>query len=173
MRKASHVLLFMCCFGIYCCDSASASVIDRAVPNAAVVGKGRLVKFFFNIYDLTLYAPKGQWAPAAPYALQFHYLRDAKAEKIVQETIRQMRIQNIDDGVLRLWAVKMHDIFPDVRKDMILTVSYDMTGTSIFYVGDKVIGEISDASFTQAFFNIWLDEKTSEPTLRRQLLGVQ
>jgi hypothetical protein len=39
-------------------------------------------------------------------------------------------------------------------------------------LNDKPIGNIDDAEFARAFFAIWLDPKTSEPSLRKQLLGL-
>lgn len=40
-----------------------------------------------------------------------------------------------------------------------------------FYKNGTPIGTIEDPEFARAFFAIWFDPRTSEPVLRRQLLG--
>jgi hypothetical protein len=43
---------------------------------------------------------------------------------------------------------------------------------SFFYYNNELIGEIGQQEFSQLFLDIWLSENTSEPDLRRELLGV-
>jgi hypothetical protein len=40
-----------------------------------------------------------------------------------------------------------------------------------FFRNGTPIGDIDDREFARAFFAIWLDPRTSEPELRKQLLG--
>jgi Chalcone isomerase-like len=42
-----------------------------------------------------------------------------------------------------------------------------------FYLDGKLLGEIADVEFAQAFFAIWLDPRTSASNLRKQLLAIQ
>lgn len=39
-----------------------------------------------------------------------------------------------------------------------------------FYAAAGALGAIGESRFARAFFDIWLDERTSEPELRRRLL---
>jgi hypothetical protein len=40
-----------------------------------------------------------------------------------------------------------------------------------YYSEDRALGSISDPEFARAFFSIWLDPRTREPSLRERLLG--
>jgi hypothetical protein len=69
------------------------------------------------------------------------------------------------------WGVLMKQIFPDVVDgDRIVGVYLPQSGARFYYNG-KAIGEIQDREFAKAFFGIWLDPRTSEPALRKKLLG--
>ena len=65
----------------------------------------------------------------------------------------------------------MRALFPDVHKGDTLTGVYTRKGTTIFYKNGKKLETINDPEFGRAFFGIWLSENTSEPDLRKQLLG--
>ena len=41
-----------------------------------------------------------------------------------------------------------------------------------FYHQSRLSGRIDDIDFARTFFAIWLDERTSEPELRKRLLGL-
>ena len=64
-------------------------------------------------------------------------------------------------------------IFPNVSENTSLVGVYTKEGTSIFYKDELEIGRVIDPEFGMAFFNIWLSEKTTEPELRRKLLGLE
>ena len=64
----------------------------------------------------------------------------------------------------------MDRVFPDLKAgDRLVGVSVPGKGTH-FYSQDRPLGVVADPEFSPAFFGIWLDEKTSEPALRNQLL---
>lgn len=62
-------------------------------------------------------------------------------------------------------------IFPDVSKGNVLTGVRDEKGGTRFYLGTQPIGHIADTVFTEAFFGICLSPRTSQPQLRRDVLG--
>ena len=147
--------------------------IKSLVPGAQKVGEGRLTYVFWDVYDATLYAPQGQWRDNPPFALQLSYLRSLEGSKIADRAITEMREQGFDDEVrLATWHTQMRNIFPDVDQGVRLTGVYTQTGATIFYRNGAEIGSLSDPAFGQAFFGIWLDEKTSAPELRLQLIGI-
>ncbi|MEM6811129.1 MAG: chalcone isomerase family protein [Pseudomonadota bacterium] len=152
--------------------SYSSDYIGAHVPNAQKVGEGRLVYLFFNVYDAALFAPKGELKREEPFAIQISYLREISAKKIADRSAVEIRNQGrySEEQVAR-WNQEMLEIFPDVSKGVRLTGVYDPKGETIFYKNSEEIGRIQDADFSQAFFDIWLDEKTSSPDLRRKLLG--
>ncbi|MEI8646244.1 chalcone isomerase family protein [Pseudoalteromonas sp. Hal040] len=44
-------------------------------------------------------------------------------------------------------------------------------GIGTFYFNDKELGQIDDKRFADNFLAIWLSADTSEPSLRKQLIG--
>jgi len=148
--------------------------IAAHVPAAKKVGEGRMTYMFWDVYDATLYAPQGTWRQDKPFALQLTYLRKLDGKKIADRSIEGMRAQGVSDEIkMATWHAQMRKIFPNVDNGVSLTGVYAGDGTTIFYQGNTEIGRINDPQFGHAFFDIWLNEKTSAPTLRRQLLGAQ
>ena len=146
--------------------------IRTHIPSAQKVGQGRLTYLFWDVYDATLYAPKGDWRKNEPFALELSYLREIEGKKIADHSAEEMRNQGFNDEVkLATWHAQMRKIFPDVGEGDSITGVFTDDGQSIFYKDNIEVGRIKDAEFSRAFFDIWLDEKTSAPDLRRKLLG--
>ena len=126
----------------------------------------------FPVFDATLYAPGGVYSEDKPMALKLLYLRNLKGRDIARSSVEQMRRQGgHSEAKLAVWGEAMASIFPDVSKGATLTGVRHADGSARFYQQDKVIGRIADPAFGRAFFDIWLGPKTSQPGLRKQLLG--
>jgi hypothetical protein len=144
----------------------------KQIPNAKKVGAGRMTYLALPVFDATLYAPGGVYAPGKPFALTLSYLRTLKGKDIARNSVEQMRRQGgYSDAQLKAWGTAMSGIFPDVAKGSSLTGVRQADGSTAFYRGDARIGQVDDPAFSRAFFDIWLGEKTSQPALRKQLLG--
>lgn len=153
---------------------APAPEIHTHVPNAALVGEGRLSVLVWDVYDAQLYAPAGEYASKPPFALSLSYLMDLSGEDIAVRSVEEMREQGMRDEVkLAAWYAQMKDIFPDVAPGVNLTGILNDKGESVFYRDGEEIGRIRDPEFGTRFFDIWLAESTSEPELRGQLLGAR
>jgi hypothetical protein len=152
-------------------DTALATAA-RYVADPRKIGEAVLKYLFWDVYRAELYAPAAGWRPDAPFALSLNYLRDIDGADIADRTISEMRDQGFDDeNKLSAWRIQLRVIFPDVSDGTRLTGVRDADGNTIFYRDGGKIGEIKDPSFTRRFFDIWLGDKTSEPALRRALLG--
>ncbi len=170
MRKYFIILLLF--FSLQPNVVLSNDNIVSYVPEAKRVGGGRLSFLFWDVYDITLYAPKGSWQQDKPFAIELSYLMDIEARKIADRSIEEMRKQGIKDEIkLATWHNQISKIFPDVSEGIKLVGICTKNGESIFMRDGEIIGRISDEEFSEAFFNIWLGEKTSAPDLRSQLLG--
>lgn len=146
--------------------------ILNAVPNAQLVGQARMSYLFWDVYDVALFAPNGKWAENQPYALTLTYLRELKGEDIAKRGIEEMQKQGFtDQQKLNDWLQQMERLFPDVRDQTVLIGIADEQQHSHFFHRDTYLGAVEDIEFTQQFFGIWLHPNTSEPKLRRQLLG--
>ena len=148
-------------------------IVQKYVPHAQQVGSGRLSVVFWDVYDATLYAPNGKWVAHEPYALYIHYFREIEGADIADRSVEEIRKQGFsDEAKLAEWNKKMRRIFPDVKNGSELTAIFTAQESTDFYSNGKHIGSISGAEFGRHFFDIWLSKKTSEPKLRRKLLGI-
>jgi hypothetical protein len=145
---------------------------QKFVPDAALVGKGDLTYMIWHVYDAALYAPKGRFDENKTFSLKLTYKRNIEGRKIADTSAEEMRKHGMGDEIkLAAWHGMMRDIFPDITPGDSLTGVYTEKGHTVFCMGGKEIGKITDRDFGRWFFGIWLDEKTSAPDLRRKLLG--
>ena len=151
--------------------AVAAEVAINQIPNVQKVGEGRLSVAFWDVYDATLYAPNGQWNPKKPFALSIRYFREIEGADIAERSVAEMKKQGFsDEQSLTSWRKQMQAMFPDVKDGTELTALFTTQKTT-FYHNGKIAGVIEDPQFTKQFSNIWLSEKTSEPSLRKALLG--
>jgi len=168
-------LVFLACLGLIFPPAARAdiTIAARYVPQAQEISKTRFRFLFWDVYDAALYAPEGQWRADAPYALALSYLRAFNGADIAQRSVDEMRGQGFaDEDTLTVWYEQMARLFPDVDDGTTLTGIRDVRGHAIFYENDRRIGAIEDPAFSDWFFGIWLNEATSQPALRKKLLGL-
>lgn len=152
--------------------TANPDIAGRYLVDAQKVGDGVLTYLFWDVYRATLYAPRAGWRADAPFVLTLAYMRDLEGSDIADRTISEIRDQGYrDEKKLAAWLGRLLDLFPDVAAGDTLTAVRDAQGRTIFHRGPEHIGTITDPVFTTRFFDIWLGEKTSEPKLRRALLG--
>jgi hypothetical protein len=155
--------------------SAAANGIAVAdLDDMQTVGEARMRVLFWDVYDARLLAPHGTYREDHPFALSLTYLRRLDGEKIAERSIEEMRGQGVtDDSTLDRWLAFLTEVIPDVgvADEIIGLAAAD--GSTRFFRDGVLIGEIDDARFTRAFFDIWLGDRTSEPGLRDQLLGLR
>ena len=170
MRKLlASIVVYMLCTSA----ALANDVTQKYIKNAAVVGTGTLSVVLWDVYDATLYAPNGKWDATTPHALSITYLREIEGADIADRSIEEIRKQGFaDERKLTLWQSELRDIFPNVKNGSELTAIYIPGKKTQFYSANKFIGSINGDMFGKQFFNIWLSEKTSEPKLRRKLLGL-
>ncbi len=172
MRNVVRTACLLTCLGIS--PAYATDYIHSYVPNAAIVGEGRARVLVWDVYNARLIAPKGKWTETSPFALELKYLQAIEGRKIADHAVEEMRYIGFkDDAKLSAWHKEMIAIFPDVLPGTIITGIRSSTRETIFYETGKEIGRINDPGFTTQFFKIWLDPKTSAPTLRQSLLNLK
>jgi hypothetical protein len=138
----------------------------------ALVGSGQMQFLLWSVYDATLYAPQGHWRAQPPYALTLRYHRAFQGADIATRSAHEIeQLSQTTAASLQRWKQQMQDLFPDVQPTDTITGVYTTSGAAIFYHNGKRLGQIADPEFSRRFFGIWLHPDTSEPELRRQLLG--
>ena len=154
-------------------NSFAKTQFNQYFNNKQLVGDARFRYYFWDVYDIALYAPQGRYDPDFPFGLKIDYLRELKGGKIAKVSVDEMReIGFKNKPKLQYWYFLMKDIFPDVAVGDSLIGIYRPNQGSYFYNenGDQ-IGVILDDDFGKYFFGIWLNEKTSMPDVRVRLLS--
>lgn len=154
----------------------NASILQHApwTESLKPVGTARMRYLMWNIYDATLLAPNGQWQQAQPFGLRLTYLRNLDGKAIAKRSIVEIRQQGFtNESQLAQWEAALKALIPNVRKGDELFGLKLANGHTQFFHDQTYLGSVADPEFSQWFFNIWLGDKTSEPQLRQQLLGLQ
>lgn len=143
------------------------------VPGARQIGQGQFSWFGFVVYEAHLWSAGAapDWTQA--FALELVYRRDLTRDTLVQASLDEMRRLGADDDTqLASWAGEMRQAFVDVQAGQRITGVYLPGEGCRFYVDDRLRHAVADARFARAFFSIWLDPRTRNPELRRDLLGL-
>jgi hypothetical protein len=146
-----------------------------ALPGAQVIGTGEFRKFGFNIYSARLWSAAQPLASDQPFALELIYQRSISRDDLVEASVREIKRlsgTSVSDKQLQAWQAQMQKSFVDVQAGTRLTGVYLPGQGARFFLGQRLLREVDDPQFAQAFFAIWLDPRTSNPELRQQLLGI-
>lgn len=136
------------------------------------VGRGEMSWLFMDIYQVSLHSADGHYVDQKyPQALQIRYQRDFKKEWLIKATAEEWQKMNIATQLYKPWLAEFVSLWPDVNSGDTLTFLVAKNGQGSFYHNDFLLGDIKNPDLTRAFLDIWLSKKTSEPDLRRQLIG--
>ena len=162
--------------------SAALTALDMGTsrPEVAALGGAiptppvRLQVWGFEVYDARLWTPREfrhRQYPQHAFALELQYLRRLNGTAIADRSLDEMRrVGAFSDAQAKTWRTAMTQLFPDVvQGDRITGVNQPGLGVE-FWVNGLRAGAVKDPAFARLFFGIWLDERTSEPKLRAQLL---
>jgi len=149
--------------------------VAGALPRARLQGSGTLRYFGMAIYEARLWAApefeSGRYE-AHDLALELRYARKLDGAAIAERSIAEMRrVGPVDPAQAKSWLVQLTQAFPDVKPGDRLTGVRGSGGVTRFYGNGQLISSIADPEFGRLFFGIWLSANTSEPALRRELIG--
>lgn len=145
-------------------------------PLARPQGWARMRFLGMTVYDIFLWAPAAVPADASerqPLALEIVYRMGLSGERIAERSLAEMKRAGtaLDEATAARWLAEMRRLFPDVSDGDRITGVQQPGQAARFHVNGRFAGELRDARFAALFFGIWLAPWTSEPQLRRQLLG--
>lgn len=157
--------------------SPSLSVLDQ-LPNDfsqlgyTQVGKAKFMFLFWDIYKSALFTKTGRFDDnsSADLIYKIKYLKDITAKELIKRTVEQWQHLKVDESQYQSFIPLLEAIWPDIKTGDSLTL-YRSQSTSVFYFNNKNIGEIQSNKFGKLFVDIWLSPNTSEPKLRKALLG--
>lgn len=149
--------------------SAHANILDDFNKR---VGESSLHYLFWHVYDISLDANE-DFTFKKPFALNLSYKMNFNSDEIASRSVDEIvKLGFKDYERLEKWHLAMKNVFPDVSDGVTLSGLYKPNQPTSFYKNNEFIGTVNDPEFGKWFFGVWLDEKTSEPKLRRQLLGL-
>lgn len=154
--------------------------VQAALPNARLQGSARLRFLGFHIYDARLWvgpdypleAPAREQFSRHAFLLELQYARSLSGAKIAERSIEEMeRAGPLTQVQSQTWLAFMTQTFPDVSEGTRLSGLHVPGEIVRFFVDGNLVREIRDTAFADRFFGIWLGPQTSQPAMRRQLLG--
>jgi hypothetical protein len=155
----------------------SAATAAQLFSQYQTVGEGKFSYWFWDLYQARLATVDGQfldYQQSAPLLLELRYLRDISKEEFVDATLEQWRVQA---GAIqkqhKLWAGELTTLWRDVKKGDVLSAELHPDGLISFYFNQQLLGKTIDPAMGEAFFDIWLSEKTTAPELRKLLLSAK
>lgn len=149
------------------------SEVGASAGRLHMVGQARLEFMIWPVYDSRLYSVDGNYQEGQlPLRLEIQYLRDVDAKDLVKHTQSEWQRQGLSHASAQQWLVTLSRLLPDVRANDVLALVVDEQGSSAFLVNGAPLGQIGDPDFGQHFLAIWLSPDTSQPELRRALLGI-
>ncbi|QSX36679.1 MULTISPECIES: chalcone isomerase family protein [Shewanella] len=149
--------------------AAGAPMLAELQP----VGQGEMHWLWFKLYDATLYSPNGRYhKDARPLALSILYARDIEREDLLAATREEwQRLLQEPRDLQEKWLSQLAATWPDIQAGDRLTLYVDKEGHSQFWHGEHALGQLLPPDFAPAFLAIWLDERSRNPALTRQLRG--
>lgn len=176
--RGTRTLVQQICIALLLISALPASAqslpetIARDVMGLTVRGEAVMRFFGLKVYDVRLWTQMKAFTHTDPFVVELVYDMTLNGKDIAQRSVKEMRTQGIsDEAKLKRWGDEMAKIFPDIKKgDSLIGVSIPGKEAR-FYNREKLIATVPDPEFAKAFFDIWLSEKSSEPTLRLKLLG--
>ena len=145
------------------------------VMNVQHMGTARLKMLGFQIYDINLWVAPDFSADNyvnSSFAIDITYLRNFANDAVAERSIKEMRgIDNMTNEQQEQWLAQMRKLFPNIKKGDRLFGIHKVGEGAVFKMNGKAIGEVRDSEFARIFFGIWLSPKTSQPQMRKELLG--
>ncbi len=146
-----------------------ADVLHAARP----YGKGAVTFLFLKAYDATLWTDAAHWSMDSCFALNLHYGMGFSSDEIVERTMKEMNhvAPGLDAATQAKYRAMLPRLFPAVKSGDTITALHTPGAPTRFFHNGIPVGQSDDAAFAGPFFAIWLSPATSDPGLRKQLLG--
>ena len=169
-QQAKNTLLsFITLSCIFAALIFSGNTKASAVDDLNKRGQGEMSYLFWTLYSAEFYATPTN----SERALKLEYYRSIDSKDLVDATEDQWNKLGYSDSNIQRWLKPLYAMWPNVEEGSTLTIRVAEDNVSRFYFDEQPIGTIQDKQFGEAFLAIWLSENTSEPVLRKQLLGLK
>jgi len=175
-RALASVLALQCAAGALAGPAGEGPESAGESPDREVelqkVGEARLRVLFWSIYDSRLYTPSGDYDTGErPLRLEIEYLRDIRAEALVDRTEKEWRKMGLRHPDQNAWLERLETLWPDIEDGDVLTLDVNRDEEASFAHNGRPLGTIGAEGFARQFLAIWLSEDSSRPQLRAELVG--
>ena len=146
----------------------------EALGTVQPLGEGVFRWFGLPVYTARLWSGQRPFNPDAPFALELTYhlgIRRAQFINTSADEMQRLGALAPDAPQLLRWRTLMAEAFTDVEVGDQLVGVYLPGQGARFYNRSRRLASLDDPTFAQAFFAIWLDPRTRDAALRRQLMG--
>jgi len=165
IKKILLGALMMCCATLSYASNEPAQQLKK-------IGQGNMSWLFFDLYQASLYSKTGDYAVGDyPQALKIIYQRNIYSADLVNVTEKEWQKLGFTSGEYQQWLPVLSALWPDIKEDDVLLFLVDVDGYGAFYHNNQLLGRVDNSAFSKAFLSIWLSTNTSEPALRRKLIG--
>jgi hypothetical protein len=149
--------------------------LAHELVGAQALGTARMRFLGLDIYEARLWTStdfKPEAYDQSLFALELVYFRAMSGRLIAERSLKEMRRQGgLEPAREQAWLAAMVQAFPDVQPgDRITGLHLPGVGAR-FWSNGQSRPSVRDTDFSRLFFGIWLSEATSEPLLRKGLLG--
>ena len=153
---------------------AQTAMIEKFVPEAALVGEARFKVLLFPVYDASLYAPNGNYKKSGPLVLVLNYVSDLKKDRIVSTTVKTFKRREMGSSSdIKNWRKIMGEHFSDVQKGDRIMIAFPDTQTVVFSTNGSDPTYVADERFSIAFRDLWLGENIRNKGFQNKLLGLK
>jgi hypothetical protein len=137
--------------------AAAPAEIDRALPGAALVGEASYGVLSVKLFDAELWNGSGDFSWEQPFALALTYERSARAETLVNRSIREMSSRGAGNArALAPLRAQLERCMPNVARGDRITGLSTGPDTARFYFNGAHRCDVRWPGFRRAFFGIWL-----------------
>ena len=166
--KKNILLLLSFTIGILFFNPAYSDVTAQL----KTVGTAKLSWFMMDVYKASLHTEDGVYTDKQyPQALKIRYQRDFNKEVLVEATAKEWQKMPISRQQYKPWLKQLSTLWPDVKRGDSITFLVAENGQGSFYHNNRLLGQVDNMEMSEAFLAIWLAQNTSQPRLRRQLIG--
>lgn len=145
--------------------------LSQSIQNMEPIGTAKMRKFLLHVYDASFWSDRAGWSQA-PYALSITYAMNFSAQELAERTLSEMQhVSDLPRTTLMEYANRLAKLWPDIKDGDRLTALALADGSTRFFHNGRHVGTLRDPQFAPAFFGIWLSPRSSEPSMRKQLLN--
>ncbi|MDO6427605.1 chalcone isomerase family protein [Thalassotalea sp. 1_MG-2023] len=165
-------IFFVCLLTIMSTVKANTATLEKVKSELTQVGKATFSFMFWDIYDSKLYTQSGRYSSTSTQTLllEIHYRKDITKDDLLANTVEQWQYLGFTKEKYDKYLDTLRELWPNIESGDSLSL-LDDNKKSQFYFNDEQLGTIEDAEFADLFLAIWLSEKTSQPILRKRLIG--